>query len=153
MNCFRLLEHTADMGIAAQGDTLVALYVQAALGLRQILTACTDIRPEVECLVEVRGEDREELMVNWLSELLFLLESKRLLPAAFEIDNIELDTGEIETGEMNSLGDCRLRARVFGETFDPERHYLDREIKAVTYHRIEVEPTATGWRAQVYVDL
>ena len=153
MNCFQLLEHTADMGIAAEGETLVALFVQAALGLRQILTACTDIEPKTEFPVEVQGADREELMINWLSELLFLLESRRLLPAAFEIDRLELDTGEIETGEMNSLGDCQLRARVFGETFDPDRHYLEREIKAVTYHRIEVEPTAAGWRAQVYVDL
>jgi SHS2 domain-containing protein len=138
MNCFRLLEHTADMGIAAEGESLAALYVQAALGLRQIVTACSDIEPRTEFPVEVQGEDREELMVNWLSELLFLLESRRLLPAAFEID---------------TPGDCRLRARVAGEEFDPDRHYLEREIKAVTYHRIEVEPTATGWRAQVYVDL
>lgn len=143
MNCFQLLEHTADMGIAAEGETLVALFVQAALGLRQILTACTDIEPKTEFPVEVQGADREELMINWLSELLFLLESRRLLPAAFEIDRLEVDT----------LGDCRLRARVLGETFDPERHYLEREIKAVTYHRIEVEPTAAGWRAQIYVDL
>lgn len=143
MNCFRLLEHTTDMGIAAEGESLAALYVQAALGLRQIVTACSYIEPRTELPVEVQGEDREELMVNWLSELLFLLESRRLLPAAFEIDTLEIDTP----------GDCRLRARVAGEEFDPLRHYLEREIKAVTYHRIEVEPTATGWRAQVYVDL
>lgn len=143
MNCFRLLEHTADMGIAAEGESLVALFEQAALGLRQILTACTDIEPQTECLVEVQGADREELLVNWLGELLFLLESRSLLPAAFAIDSLVDDTA----------GDCRLRARVFAETFDPDRHYLEREIKAVTYHRIEVEPSAAGWRAQVYVDL
>ncbi len=138
MNSFRLLEHTADMGIAAEGETLAALFQQAALGLRQIITACTDIQPSQEILVEVQGQDREELLVNWLSELLFLLESRQFLPAAFEIDNVT---------------DYQLRARVRGETLDADRHYLEREIKAVTYHQIKVEETASGWRVQVFVDL
>lgn len=138
INSFRLLEHTADMGIAAQGETLAAVFQQAALGLRQIITACADIQFRQEVRVAVQGQDREELLVNWLSEVLYLLESRHLLAASFEID---------------SLSDHQLRARVRGETLDSERHWLEREIKAVTYHQIIVEPTAAGWRAQVFVDL
>ena len=138
MNKFRLLEHTADMGIAAEGESLAALFQQAALGLRQIMTATTDIEPRQEVLIEVRAQDREELLVNWLGELVFLLEHRQLLPATFEIE---------------SATEVRLRARIWGEPLDPARHELDREIKAVTYHQVRVEQTASGWRAQVFVDL
>ncbi len=138
MNCFRLLEHTADMGIEAEGDSLAALFRQTALGLRQIITACTDIQSRQEIPVEVQALDREELLVNWLTELLFLLETRQLLAVEFVID---------------SISDCRLRARVQGEVFDAGRHFLEREIKAVTYHQIRVEQVAGGWRAQVFVDL
>ncbi len=138
MNSFRLLEHTADMGIEAKGDSLAALFRQAALGLRQILTCCTDIRHREEIQVEVRAQDPEELLVNWLNELLFLLEVRQLLPADFVID---------------SISDSRLRARVQGEFLDAERHFLEREIKAVTYHQIRVEQRAGGWRARFFVDL
>ena len=138
MNSFRLLEHTADMGIEAQGDSLAALFRQTALGLRQIITACSDIHSRQEVLVELQAQDREELLVNWLSELLFLLEARQLLPAEFAID---------------SISNCRLRAWVRGESLDSGRHFLEREIKAVTYHQIRVEQVADGWRAQVFVDL
>lgn len=138
MNCFRLLEHTADMGIKAEGESLAAVFRQAALGLQQIMTSCTDIQAQQEILVEVRAQDREELLVNWLSEVIFLLETRQLLPAEFVID---------------SISDCRLQARVQGEFLDAERHFLEREIKAVTYHQIRVERVAGGWRAQVFVDL
>ncbi len=126
------------MGIAAAGETLAALFQQAALGLRQIVTSVEDIQPRQIVLVEVQAQDREELLVNWLSELLYLLESRQFLPASFEIENISAQ---------------QLRARVAGESLDPERHQLEREIKAVTYHQIKVEQVADGWQAQVYVDL
>jgi SHS2 domain-containing protein len=138
MNCFRLLEHTADMGIEAQGEDLATLFRQTALGLRQIITSCTDIQPQQEFFVEVQARDREELLINWLSELLFLFEVWQLLPAEFVIDSID---------------DCRLQAWVRGESLDFERHYLEREVKAVTYHQIKVEQVVDGWRAQVFVDL
>jgi len=109
-----------------------------ALGLFRIITSCDDIQPQQELEIEVRGEDREELLVNWLSELLYLLESRLFLPASFFIEDISAR---------------HLLARVSGEPVDPARHALEREVKAITYHRVQVEQTATGWRAQVYVDL
>jgi SHS2 domain-containing protein len=138
VNSYRLLEHTADMGIEAEGETQAALFQQMALGLRQIITACPDIRPQTEMMIDVVGMDREELLVNWLNELVFLLETRHFLPAIFEIETID---------------EQRLRARVRGETFDPARHFLEREIKAVTYHQIKVESTGQYWSAQVFVDL
>jgi SHS2 domain-containing protein len=138
VNSYRLLEHTADMGIKAEGETQAALFQQMALGLRQIITECLDIRPQTVMTIEVVGMDREELLVNWLNELVFLLETRHFLPAIFEIETID---------------EQRLRALVRGETFDPDRHFLEREVKAITYHQIKVESSGKGWSAQVFVDL
>jgi SHS2 domain-containing protein len=138
MNRFRLLEHTADMGIAAKAGSLDDLLRQAALGLRQILIDSQEIRAEESIVIEIRGEDLEELLISWLGELLYLLESRQFLPATFDIQI----TPELQ-----------LRARLWGERLDPSRHQLQREIKAVTYHQIKVEQAGDGWRAQVYVDL
>ena len=138
MNSYRLLEHTADMGIEAQGETPADLFRQMALGLREIITACQDIRPKDEEAIEVFGGDREELLVNWLGELVFLLEVRRFLPACFEIEAID---------------EHHVKARVRGEIFDPARHFLEREVKAITYHQISVESAAGGWSARVFVDI
>jgi len=138
MNSYRLLEHTADMGIEAHGATVAELFRQMALGLRAVVTACTDIRPQVERLIEVTASDREELLVNWLGELVFLLEARQFLPASIEIEAID---------------EHRLTARVRGEIFDPARHFLEREVKAVTYHQLRVEAGENGWSARVFVDI
>ncbi len=138
MNGYRLLEHTADMGIEATGEDLATLFEQAALGLREVITGCTDIDAQVEIAVEVSADDLELLLINWLSEVLYLFEIRNLLPADIVIDEI---------------GETRLRARVRGEPVDPRRHPIDREVKAVTYHQLLVKQTEKGWRARVYLDL
>ena len=126
------------MGIAAEGEDLSAVFHQAALGLRQILTDSDDIQPLQELRLEVQGLDYEELLVNWLSELVYLLESQQFLWADCRIEILETR---------------QLRARLLGEFVDAERHQLQREVKAVTYHQIKVEQVDGGWRAQVFVDL
>jgi len=138
MNCYQLLEHTADMGIEAQGETPDALFRQMALGLREIMTGCVDIGQQSEIIVKVEGKCWEDLLVNWLGELVFLLEARHFLPGEFSIEQLD---------------ENRLVARVLGEIFDPARHYVDREIKAVTYHQVRVEQNEDGWVAQVFVDL
>jgi len=83
------------------------------------------------------GGDDAELLVNWLGELLFHFECRHLVPAGFIL--------EFSGGE--------LRARVQGEDFDPARHPVEREVKAVTHHQVLVEQTAQGWHGRVYLDL
>lgn len=134
---YRLLEHTADMGIEAQGESLADLFEQAALGLLDIL-GTGQVASREERLVEVAGYDVEEVLVNWLNELLYLLEVRDFLPAAFIID---------------SAGRQGLTARVRGEVYDPAVHPLEREVKAVTYHQLQVEQEDGRWRVRLFVDL
>lgn len=134
----RLLEHTADMGIEASGATLEELFAEAASGLLEIIAGTPQVVAREERRVTVTAGDTGELLVHWLNEILYLFESQGFLPLDFEVEEIRMN---------------RLRARVRGETFDPQRHPLEREVKAVTYHQLRVEKTDGLWWARVYVDL
>jgi SHS2 domain-containing protein len=138
MGTHRLLEHTADMGIEASGETLEELFAQAAYGLLEIIAGTPEPRSREEKSVTVEGGDTEELLVNWLNEILYLLEIQGFFPSDFEVEEV--------------CGN-RLRARVRGEPFDPQRHPVEREVKAVTYHQLRVEKSDGLWQARVYVDL
>jgi SHS2 domain-containing protein len=95
------------------------------------------IEPRESFTLDIRGEDREYLLFDWLKELLYRFESEHFLPARFEV----------------RLRDDGLSATVWGEPFDPARHTLSHEVKAITYHGLTVEPTADGWLAEVIVDI
>ncbi len=138
MGTFRLLEHTADMGIEAFGETPEELFRQAALGLRQMMFGLAEIDSVEEKQIQIEGRDREELLVGWLSEIIYYMETKGFVPSAFDVAE---------------AGPERLSAWLSGEPFDHRRHHIEREVKAITYHQILVEQVHDGWRARLYVDL
>ena len=88
--------------------------------------------------LSVSATDLEDLLVRWLSELLYLYDTQRLLCCACTFATLE---------------PTHLVATVAGEPLDPERHPIDTEIKAVTYHQIAVEQVAGRWQARVIFDL
>lgn len=137
MGDYRLIEHTADMGIEATGESRADLFRQAALALREMISGAEGASRE-ERAVEIEGGDVSELMVRWLNEILFLFETRGFFPADFHIDEI---------GEKN------MRARVAGEPFDRDRHFVEREVKSVTYHQLEVGRSDGIWKARIFVDL
>lgn len=135
---FRLIATTADMGFIAYGRTPAELFSHAAQALAAITTDPGKIRAEEERTVSVSGGDREELLLNWLNELLYLREVREYLGKEFLVEEVD---------------DRRLRVRIRGEQWDPRRHRLRREVKAVTYHRLKIRCQDTGWEAEVIVDL
>ncbi len=118
------LDHTADVGIRAYGATLDELFASAAAGMFSLITDLEKVRAVGEVEVKVEGDDLGSLMVNWLSELLFLHETQRLLLCAFDV----------------TLDGLKLRAQAKGERIDKRRHTLNLVVKAVTYHRLKVDP-------------
>jgi SHS2 domain-containing protein len=138
MGRFRLLEHTADMGIAASGESLEALFAAAARGVLAVVVDPRQGRVCEERRLEVRGDDREEQLVNWLNEILYLWEMGRFFPVDCRVEKVEGNG---------------VRGVLLGEPFDPLRHEVLREIKAVTYHQLAVQWRGGRWRARIYVDL
>lgn len=138
MESYRLLEHTADMGIEVQADTLEELFAGAACALKEMIWGEAWGRSIEERAVSLRGGDYGELLVHWLNEILYRFEVEGLFPVDFELEEIKGTT---------------LKGRIRGEPFDPLRHPVEREVKAVTYHRLQVEPYDGRWLARLYVDL
>ena len=127
MSGFETIEHTADVGIHAWGDTIEQAFEQAAMGMFSLIGDTDSCERKGELVVIVENEDWGGLLVDWLSELLYVFDTERLMLCGFEVS--------IEKGEK-----LRLKARAFGEVYDPEKHGMHMEIKAVTYHMLEVRP-------------
>lgn len=135
---FRLLAHTADIGLEATAPNVEELFVVAARGLKSLMFGDS---PSIAALgrdVAVEANDTAELLVAWLNEILVFSETARAVPASFQI---------------HELKNCSLTATLTGETFDPSRHVVERVVKAVTYHQVVVEERKGGWYARVYIDL
>jgi len=135
---FEILEHTADIGFRARGRTLQELFESAAEALISIALDPENVQPVQRYTVEAQGEDREALLVNWLSEVLFLYDGRRIAMRRFRV--LEMTPG-------------RVRGEALGEPFDPARHHAKLIVKAVTYHQLRVEKDAAGWFADVYLDV
>ena len=138
MGPFRLLEHTADMGIEATGADLEELFTAAADGLRAILCDAPPGPCSLWQPLEVTAPEIEELLVNWLGAILYRLETEGLFPERFQV---------------KAISPTHLRASIGGRHLDGESPPPDREIKAVTWHQLQVRQQAGRWRARVYVDL
>lgn len=135
---YRLLEHTADMGIEACAESCPKVLEEMAKGLTMMLFGESPVSASVITKVHLREENRVELMVAWLNEVLYWCEQNNLVPVASRID-------ALEEGE--------LWATLSGEPFDQKRHHVERQVKAVTYYQACLEETSGVWSAKVYVDL
>ncbi len=124
---FEFLEHTADAYIAAYGESLEEAFENAALATFEVMTDLNKIKPKVEETIELEAHDESALLYNWLEEFLIRFEIAGNLYSRFKVLNIE----ETPSG-------LKLRAKAWGEPYDPERHPSKVGIKAVTYHRMEI---------------
>ncbi|MFQ5919827.1 MAG: archease [Thermoplasmata archaeon] len=121
---YEVIEHTADTGITAYGKDTNEIFENAAYGMFDLMTDVRRVRPVGEVRVEVTAHDLGSLLVDWLSELLFIHEAENVFFAEFDVE----------------VQDHRMTARVRGEDVDPGRHRLQAQVKAVTYHMLEVNP-------------
>lgn len=135
---FRILEHTADIGFEAFGATRQEVFANAALALMNLIVDLEAIAPQERKPLRAEASDMPSLLVNWLSEILYLFDAEGWLFHGF-------DFGE--------LTERSLAATARGEKFDRRKHQVKLLVKAVTYHQLDLRETAEGWRAQVYVDI
>jgi len=134
---FELIDHTADIGIVAYGADLKEAFANAAYALFSLMVDLDDVSESLCREARVTADNREDLLVEWLNELIYI----------FDVDNVLLKRFEI-----TKLTDKSLRANCFGEKIDPRRHRIKMGIKAATYHMLQVEE-GNGCRAQVLLDI
>jgi SHS2 domain-containing protein len=132
-----IIEHTADVGIIARADTVEDLFAAAAEGMLAFIIDRNDVRPDETRRRTVEADEREGLLVAWLNDLILLLNADGFVPA---------DVRVLE------CTDTRLVADVRGEPVDLARHRFRLDVKAATYHQLEVS-RPNGWRARVIFDV
>lgn len=135
---FNTIEHTADIGIEVEASSLEELFGGAGQAMFSIMVDPGTVEPALCREVSLDATDLAELMFKWLNELIFLVSAQRLMFSEFEV---------------RSAGEHRLEAVVKGEKIDPARHRLELEIKAATYHDMEVSRRDGQWYARVIFDV
>lgn len=135
---YEILEHTADIGIRVKAATVEALFEEAAMGLQAVMldASCAEPRQIVE--TQATGEDLASLLVNFLSEVLYWIDAKRVVIARVEVE---------------AVAEGVARARLYAEPRDVRRHPGKVIVKGVTYHQLRIEPTPDGWLAEVFLDI
>jgi SHS2 domain-containing protein len=134
---FEFIDHTADAGIRVEAPTLEDLFETAGLAFTELVTSADSVDCRVERRFKLQEDDIETLLVSWLQELLYLLDTEELVFARFQI----------------RLRAFSLEASAWGEVFDPNIHTMKTEVKAVTYHQLGVTKSDQGWQAQVIFDI
>jgi SHS2 domain-containing protein len=135
---YETFEHTADLGLRIHAPDLDTLFTEAAQALfSAIVEDLATVQPAERHDVELQGDDRAYLLFDWLNELLYQFDTHHRLFSRFEV----------------RVEDNGLRGSAWGEPLDRDRHALEHEVKAITYHGLRVEQTADGWLAEVIVDI
>jgi len=138
MKKYEFINHTADIGIKIWGESLKELFENAAYALFDIIAELNKVKAKNFIEVKIEGEKIDELLADWLRDLLYKFNGEGYLLKKFKVE------------EVSEKG---LKAEVGGEKLDLARHSLKREVKAVTYHGLTVKRRDKRWEAQVIFDV
>jgi len=123
MRRYRLIAHTADIGLTARGKTLAEAFGNAAFGMFAIMADLRRVRERESRVVKLEKEEMETLIFDWLNSLLYFFDVEGLLFRRFDVQ----------------LPGGGLSAMCFGEKYDPSRHRLRLGVKSATYHTLTVD--------------
>ena len=132
------IDHTADLGINVYGNTQAELFSHAALSLMGFVTDLERVQERLEKSVVIEGSDPTDLFIDFLREILYLINGEGFL---FRVISLDITA----SGHLHAL--------IKGEYTDHQRHEIKTEIKAVTYHQATVTQTKQGWQGKVIFDV
>ena len=139
---FELLEHLADAYVAAHGQSLEEAFENAALAMFEVMTDTQKIQTTLKDNVTIEEHDQKALLYSWLEQLLLKFEIEGKLYSKFEVKEL------LQIGKG-----WKLFATVFGERFNPAKHVSKVEVKAVTYHQMEIGREDDGYVVKFILDL
>ena len=135
------IDHTADVAADLDGRTPGELFASAAHALTDTMTELGAVRPAVTQPVTLEAPTLEDLLVDWLNELLY----------RFEVRTMLFSTADVTVEERD--GGWALTATVGGEPLDPGRHPSRVLVKSATYHGLHVTRDGGTWRARIVFDI
>ncbi|MEA3454543.1 MAG: archease, partial [Candidatus Caldatribacteriota bacterium] len=125
MKEFEILEHTADIGIAAYGKNKREVFINVAKAMFEIIDGGNKtLKENFYDKIKLEADNLEGLLFAWLNELLYISETKLVILSKFKIKD---------------LSNNKIEAKVEGIKINPPSVKIEKEIKAVTYHRLEIK--------------
>jgi len=140
MKNYEIFEHTADIGIRAYGKDLNEAFENAAMGMFDIITDLKKVKIVGEYKILLESLDVEQLLIDWLSELLYIHTVQEIMLSSFKVNIKEKE------------GKWVLMGSASGENYDEKKHPYHIEIKAVTHHILEIKKD-DGYKVQVLFDI
>ncbi len=153
---FRTFDHTADVGLRIEAATLPELFADAGRALLSVLVDDPDAFEAREQLeLSLTADRADDLLFDYLSELLYRFSAEQFVPVHYDV---EVDADVNANVEVNADVEVKaeahkLKARLKGERFDPQRHAGAAEVKAITYHGLKLEKKDNGYLAEAIVDV
>jgi SHS2 domain-containing protein len=141
MNKFNILDHTADAAIEVYGKDLSELFEHSASGMFSLIIDIETIKPDIKQNYSFNNSNLEELLNNWLNELLYVFESDKILFKEFKV--------KISKKENNFF----LNGTASGEKYDPDKHIIYSDIKMVTFHQLEIKTINNNLTTKIIFDL
>jgi SHS2 domain-containing protein len=138
---FELFEHKADVGIRGKGNSLEEAFAECGKALFSVMVELDKVKAEERVEVKVEADDKEQLLVNFLNELLYLKDVKEMVFKEFELRIIE------ENGKW------RLEGRALGEKINKEKHTIKGDVKAASFHQLKVSEEKGQFVVQCVVDV
>ena len=135
---YRITTHQNELAVRIVGNSQADLFAASGFALFDVMADIDKIEATERLSLEVEGSDRDDLMVNWIRELLYLYQGSGYLLKEFKI---------------NEVKDTLVKAEVAGEKIDPDRHEIKQEIAAVAFHKSRMQKTGNQWIAQVIFEI
>ncbi|HET7148693.1 MAG TPA: archease [Candidatus Nitrosopolaris sp.] len=141
MTGFRYLDHMTDVIIEAYGRTLEEAFANSAQALVNTMFELSDVIPDTEFSVYAEGHDLKSLLYNWLEKVMLIM----------LIDNILVSDSTVIISGCNGMYSINAVAK--GEHIDLKRHHYKIEIKAITYHEMQIKQSCEEVTIRFLVDL
>ena len=135
---YRLTTRQSELAVRIVGNSQADLFANSAYALFDVMTEIEKIEIKDRLPLEVEGMDRDDLLVNWMRELLYLYQGSGYLLKEFQVREVK---------------DTIVKAEVCGEKIDPDRHEIKQEISAVAYHQSRMAKIGNQWTAQLIFEV
>ena len=135
---YRITTHHTELAMRITASSQADLFANSAFALFDVMTDLAAVEIKERIPLEIEGNDRDDLLVNWMRELLYLYQSNGYLLKEFKI---------------NQVKDTVVNAEVCGEKVDPDRHEVKQEVASVAAHKSRMEKTGNRWIARVIFEL
>ena len=138
MKRYEEIYHTADVAIKAYGRNLKELFSNAAFGMFEIIADLDGLKKAITIDIKLTEDSTEELLVSWLDELLYNFYKKGIIFFDFDVAD---------------MSENKIFAHAHGRYLRENRNRLKTEIKAVTYHNLNVKKTNEIYSVEIVFDV